>query len=98
MIFACRRAWIEVDYIERILVEDGYRRIQPDEVMIGDVVLYRDANNQPSHVALIMAVETIGRMRNIKVLSKWGKDGEFIHFVEDVLEQMGRAVEFYTER
>ena len=98
MIFASRRAWIEIDYIEKIFVEDGYHQIQSNDVMIGDVVLYRDTSGQPTHVAQIMANEKIGTSQNIKVLSKWGQLGEFIHFVENVADNLGKPSEFYTER
>ena len=100
MIFASRRAWIEIDQIYRILKEDGYREIGQDQVAAGDVVLYKDAANEPTHVGLVIASERLpmSQIVNIKVLSKWGLEAEFIHFVEDVLEWLGKPSEYYTER
>jgi hypothetical protein len=97
MIFANRRAWIEIDYIGRILKEDGYRQVRLDEVKQGDVVLYK-GNNAPCHVALIVTVERYGSRLNVQVISKWGQDAEFIHYMENVLPQLGEPVEFYSDR
>lgn len=98
MIFAARRAWIEIDYIYDLLSGDGFRQIKEDDVTAGDLILYIDANNEPAHIGLIIAVDSIGKAKNILVMSKWGKDAEFIHFIEDVPQQMGKPTKFYTDR
>lgn len=98
MIFAARRAWIEIDHVYRILEEDGYRQIPRAQVAQGDVVVYKDDKNQPSHVALIVLIEPYNQALNIQVISKWGKDAEFIHYIEDVVPPLGKPVEYYTER
>jgi len=97
LIFTSRRSWIEIDYIHELLEADGYANIQRNDVTQGDVVLYL-SGNEPVHVALVIEVETIGQERSIKVISKWGKDAEFIHFAENVPETLGRPVRFYTDR
>ena len=99
MIFAARRAWIEIDHIYRLFNEDGYRQIRRSETMPGDVVLYKDEYNEPTHVALIITVEIIGTTPNILVISKWGKDAEFIHHIENVpTATLGHPAEFWTDR
>jgi hypothetical protein len=96
MIFASRRAWIEIDYIYEILREEGYRQIPQSEIMAGDMVLYKN-RNAPTHVALIVDIDrSIGD--SIRVISKWGKDPEFIHFQENVPDILGKPVEYWTER
>jgi hypothetical protein len=95
LIFASRRAVISIEEIYDILREDGFRAISLAEIMAGDVVLYK-YQNEPSHVAVITYVSTAPR--SITVLSRWGLDGEFIHFMEDVPAIYGIAAEFYTER
>jgi hypothetical protein len=35
---------------------------------------------------------------NIKVISKWGQEAEFIHDVDDVLDLLGRPSEYWTDR
>lgn len=98
MIFAARRAWIEIDHIYDLLRGDSFRQISEGEVMVGDLILYIDANNEPAHIGLIITVDLIGVAKNIRVMSKWGKDAEFIHFIEDVPAQMGKPMKFYTDR
>jgi len=98
MIFASRREWIEIDYAYDLLREDGYRQIPLDQVMIGDVVLYKDDRGQPSHVGIIIVKHAWNLTTDIKVMSKWGRDSEFIHFIEDVNPNLGRASEYYTDR
>lgn len=97
MIFAARRAWIEIDYIYDILREDGYHRINAGFMMEGDLALYKRDGN-PTHVGLIITIDRSLRTPNIKVLSKWGKNPEFIHFIEDVPELLGQPAEYYTDR
>jgi hypothetical protein len=97
LVFASRHAWIDIDHIYDILREDGYRQIPVGDVMIGDVVLYRDNEGDLSHVALVVTVDrSIGE--SIRVVSKWGKDPEFIHFMENVPVRLGHPTEFWTER
>jgi hypothetical protein len=98
MIFASRRVWIEIDDINKLLQEDGYRPISREQAVIGDVVLYKYNNGEPAHIGIIYAIETIGQTLNIRVLSKWGRYPEFTHFLESVPDMLGRPLEYYTER
>jgi hypothetical protein len=65
--------------------------------MSGDVVVYK-VNHEPSHVGLIVTVNQLGTMRDIMVISKWGKLAEFLHHAENVPEFLGKPIEFYTDR
>lgn len=98
MIFAARRAWIEIDHIYALLSGDGFREISEEEITVGDLILYIDSHNEPAHIGLIITVDSIGTTKSIVVISKWGKDAEFIHFIEDVPEQMGKPMKFFTDR
>jgi hypothetical protein len=51
MVFASRRAVIEIDHIYQILREDGYRAIRYNEILAGDVVLYKTIMSQPMWVS-----------------------------------------------
>ena len=97
MIFAARRAWIEIDHIYPILREDDYTKVQREDVMVGDIVLYRDAV-EPTHVALIVAVDSIGNTTSLKVMSKWGMNPEFIHDERNVPQILGQPAEYFTDR
>lgn len=98
MIFACRRAWINITEIDNLLSEDGYKKIPKESLTVGDLVLYKYDTGEPAHIALIYAVENIGHTLNIRVISKWGSYPEFLHFMERVPEDLGKPLEFYTER
>jgi hypothetical protein len=97
MIFAFRRAWIEPEHLSRLLVEDGYRKIDLSALMPGDVVVYED-KGQPAHVALVISIEYIGRTPSVRVISKWGGEPEYIHFMENVPDRCGRPTAYYTDR
>jgi hypothetical protein len=100
LVFAHRRAWIDIDYIYKLLTNDKYVPTDRSKVMPGDVVLYKN-NDMPTHVGLILEVPLLAAQaswNDIKVLSKWGYDGEFIHPIEHVPSVCGKAEEFWTER
>lgn len=96
MIFASRRAWVEIDHIYDLLTGDGYRQIPVNDVMIGDVVVYKN-QGFASHVALIVDIDR-SMANSIRVISKWGKNPEFIHFQENVPDLLGKPAEYWTER
>jgi hypothetical protein len=97
MIFASRRAWIEIDHIYDILREDGYRVISLNQAMEGDIVLYK-RNGNPTHIGLIIMMDRSLGAPSIKIMSKWGRDPEFIHFIDQVPDIFGPAAEYFTER
>lgn len=98
MVFASRRAWIEIEHVYKIMEDDGYEKIARNEVAQGDVVLYKDHQGEPSHIALVVMVQVLGRTPNIQVISKWGKEAEFIHYVENVPDLLGSPAEYWTDR
>lgn len=102
LIFACRRAWIDTEHLAAILTGDEYRRLAgPGETQSGDVVVYREKRGQRvCHVGVVLTVEPEinTASRRIRVMSQWGADGEYIHFIEDVPEILGEPVEYWTER
>jgi len=98
MIFANRRAWIDIGQIYDILREDGYNEIPLEQSDLGDVVLYT-FDNHPSHIGLVTIVHSrIGQILNIRVLSKWGKDGEIEHHYEDVPSHCGKPDSYWSEK
>ena len=98
MIFASRRAWIDINHMVQILSADGYQKIAKDELSVGDVVVYTIGEKR-THVGLVTCIQPrLGKIPNIRVLSKWGKDGEVEHQMEDVPPLLGQPNEFWTER
>lgn len=98
MIFANRRAWIDINHMGQILTADGYRKIEIDELSVGDVVVYT-VGEKRMHVGLVTCIQPrLGKIPNIRVLSKWGKDGEVEHQLEDVPPALGHPSEYWSER
>jgi len=101
MVFANRRTFIEPEQIPMILQDDDYAEvIRTEELMPGDVVLYKDPNSDDvKHVGLVLSAEVMFEAKRIRVLSQFGRDGEYIHDLDDVPEFYGKTVvRFYSER
>ena len=96
MVLGNRRAWIDLDGIETCLEKDGYRRVSQDELLAGDVVLYRN-QDEITHIGVVIFVERQDVI-DIRVLSKWGFAGEIIHHLHDVPNDYGLASQFWSER
>jgi len=80
MVFANRRTFIEPEEIPMILQDDEYIEVRPDDLMPGDVVLYKDPKTEDiKHVGLVLAAEMMFETKKIRVLSQFGRDGEYIH-------------------
>ena len=73
--------------------------MQAANAVTGDVVVY-ESDGETSHVAIVVSNEPDFRdgSSNIRVLSQWGFDGEYLHDYRDVHAALGRPVRFYTER
>lgn len=102
LVFASRRTMIDAEYIERILREDGYRRVDRALAMVGDVVVYRQAPSEPpTHVGLLIerSIALAESAASERILSKWGRHPEYVHAITDVrVEQYGAVHEFWTDR
>jgi hypothetical protein len=83
-----------------ILEEDGYVEVpQAAAVTTGDVVVY-ERDGEITHVAIVVTNVPVlaDGTSNIKVLSQWGFDGEYLHDYRDVHPSYGVPVRFYSER
>jgi hypothetical protein len=101
MVFAARRTWVETKHVQLILQEDGYRPVGgPDEVVPGDIVLYRNGEGAISHAGVVIErqPEIESGSWKVWILSKWGRDGEYIHEVGDAPEILGQPSEYWSER
>jgi hypothetical protein len=100
LVFASRRTHVDIEYLAMILDDNGYRRLTGErEAEIGDLVVYKK-NLAPTHVGIIIGFDDdlSAGTRKIKVLSKWGADGEYIHRIDDVPAVFGVPAEFWTDR
>ena len=101
LVFASRRTAIDPDQLGLILKDDEYRRLrQFAEALPGDVAVYRDRAGVATHVGVVLQNDpdlATGGSR-LTILSQWGRDGEYIHPVEQVPDAFGRCTEIWTDR
>jgi hypothetical protein len=85
--FAARRTAIsKVSEVIKILREDDYTRVSPNEARPGDIVIYVSTGRLPGSIAgdvehSGIVVERTPLIGGIKVLSKWGFCDEVVHLV-----------------
>jgi len=80
MVFASRRTSIlEDEQVPDILTDDGYRRIEESDAMVGDLVLYRERTIGLLHVGRITRRDDLSALH---ALSKWDSaSGEDEHHI-----------------
>jgi cell wall-associated NlpC family hydrolase len=100
MAFANRRTHVHEDALAVIFEDDGYRIIDRTEAMPGDLVIYRKADHQIAHVAVVIRRDfvTTNSSDDLVVLSQWGNSGEFIHKASEAPQEYGQIIEIWTER
>lgn len=81
MTFASRRTGIyETSEIQKILYDDQYREVKPEDAMPGDVIIYFGDDGDAEHSGIVLSSPLDSQLRIPQVLSKWGKFSEFIHW------------------
>lgn len=87
LVFASRRAAIDdFSQIARILKEDGYEVVQPEDLMPGDIAIYYDdTSGEAVHSAFVVSVPHPADPVKppISVVSKWGNGREYLHKIND---------------
>ena len=77
-VFADGRFWIRPNAVPAILRDNGYQPVR--EPLPGDVIIYWEAGDWPTHCGLVRAGANEG---GIQVESKWGHGARFVHAPED---------------
>jgi hypothetical protein len=78
--FSSRRTCIDdPSSLNMILKDDSYIQVPNKDVLPGDIVLYFE-NGLITHSGIVVEVPNIVPL-TCKVVSKWGTNGEFIHWV-----------------
>lgn len=95
LVFASRRAFIDPEHIPKILSDDGYIKVQRSSVNVGDIVVYTNDENEPIHIGVIVSIYAFGEIRTLNVLSKWGRDAEFIHDERNVVSYLGKPTSYW---
>ena len=79
LVFGSRRTSIyDADILSKILTEDCYVSVEPQEVMPGDLILYFEPNGEIIHSGVVVS-KAAPPFHIPLVCSKWGHNGEFIH-------------------
>lgn len=102
LVFAQRRTGLlEPAEVRAILRDEGYREVRLRETQAGDVVLYLDGE-EIAHSGIVLAVETDRRRVGglvARVLSKWGGDGEYVHYADQCPYVVhGERITYWTDR
>lgn len=100
MIFASRRTLVYVKELGKIFREDDYEKVRRlSDVQVGDVAVYT-REGEPKHVGVVVDVDPslLGGDSSIKIMSQWGRNGEYLHDVDDVPEGLGSVGSYYTDR
>lgn len=101
MVFATRRTWVDTNQLSIILEDDDYRKLTSmEDVIEGDVIIYKGEEGQVTHVGLVSSVvpNLIEGSKTINVMSQWGHDGEYFHRIDDVNPLLGVPAEAWTDR
>lgn len=81
--FASKRTGIwDTEEIHKILDDDNYQEIPPNEVLPGDIVLYF-SNGDIEHSGVVISKPIQETLGIPKVYSKWGSYCEVIHFANN---------------
>ena len=77
--FASRRTWItDNESLHHIINDDGYKKIDLEQVLPGDIILYFSEDGDIMHSAIVIS-KPDNHLKIPQVLSKWGKYKEIIH-------------------
>jgi hypothetical protein len=81
--FAARRTSVwESEAVQTILDDDGYLRIEWNEAIEGDIVIYLERGDF-SHSGIVMTIDRSGVVPVMWILSKWGHAHEVVHKVHE---------------
>lgn len=94
MVFACRRTCIEPEHFRLIVTDDGQVEISKiTDSFPGDLAAYVDGKDEVVHVGVVLdrSVDVASASVNLRVLSQFGADGEYIHAADDLPEYLAGA-------
>lgn len=103
MVFGSRRTEILTKHVRGILADDGFKALAHEgEAKRGDLVVYVADGEEVQHVGMVVEVfaevdPAVQPPFHVRVLSKWGAMGEYIHWVEAVPNTFGKA-QYFSER
>lgn len=79
MVFGSRRTQIdESTSVRKILEDDGYKKVSPENVMAGDVIIYI-VNGDIEHSGIVVHPPIPENFNQAIIISKWGPFTEVLH-------------------
>ena len=79
-VFSSGRVWIHPDQVYKVLSDDEYITVDYNDVKPGDLAIYEDSRTfSVQHIGLVVIAEKDDYFLKIRILSKWGNLGLFIH-------------------
>lgn len=93
--FLPRRYWINSSADVDQILKDNCIPVMQGLVRPGDVVRYRDSHNVTTHTGRVWEVDSAGNC--IKVRSKWGSTGEYIHTTLNVPSIYGTNLAYFRQ-
>ena len=94
--FASHRTRIlEAQDVQRILQDDKWQPVPPNDLLPGDIVVYYGEDGDANHSGIVVQLDPM----NVPIIcSKWGFSGEFVHKLNDVPNLYGPITKFYRCR
>jgi hypothetical protein len=87
MTFASSRTKVFDESIDMILHDDGYKKVEADKALPGDVIIYYNEKGEISHSGIITTRPSEGKFGYPWVVSKWGVLNEMHHLAYDVPQE-----------
>lgn len=79
--FAARRSNIASDQVEMIRNDDEYKEVPREQVLPGDIVIYKNAKGEWHHSGMV--VSEYEGLVGPWIVSKWGECQEMLHRMSD---------------
>jgi hypothetical protein len=84
MTFASRRTGIhDINFLRKILEDDGYIEVSSNEIKEGDVALYYSRSGDIEHSGIVVETPKHGGIFIPRIYSKWGKGFEVVHSIAE---------------
>lgn len=81
--FASKRTGIYESFVlQSVLDEDGYTEVEREQVLPGDIILYVGERGDIEHSGIVVS-KPDKHLMIPKVVSKWGKYKEVVHWAND---------------
>lgn len=86
---------ITVHQVEVIRRHNAYSLVNPTQVKINDIIVYRNTNNVITHTGIVVYDAVDGDPGTIRIESKWGPSDRFRHPPTVVPPRCGSVIEYY---